>query len=61
MANADKEVTTSNPPPTVEEPVGEVTSGVVVRTLIDLEEEPAAVADTTSLLRPHPFILFYFQ
>ena len=46
VANADEEETTSNSPLAIEEPVGEVTAGVVVKILIDLEEEPAAIGDT---------------
>ena len=46
VANADEEVVNSSPPPAVEELVGEVSLGVAIRTLIDLEEEPAAVIDT---------------
>ena len=46
VANADEEVATSNPSPVVEELVGEMSSGVTVITLIDLEEEPIAVTDT---------------
>ena len=46
-ANADEEAVASNPPPTVEEPVGEVTSRVVSsKTLIDLKEEHVIIADT---------------
>ena len=49
MANAGEEAETSNPPPAIEEPVGEISSRVAVRTLIDLEEEPTAVTDTDLL------------
>ena len=46
-ANPDKEVAASKPLSAIEEPVGEVTSRVAgSKTLIDLEEEPAAIADT---------------
>ena len=46
VANANEEVATSNSTPTVEEFVDEVSSRVVVKTLIDLEEELAAITDT---------------
>ena len=46
VANANEEVATSNPSPAVGKPAGEVSSGIAVRTLIDLEEEPSAVIDT---------------
>ena len=46
VANANEEAATSNPPLVIEEPVGEVSSGVTVRTLIDLEEELVVVTDT---------------
>ena len=47
VANTDEEAATSNLPPAVEELVGEVTSRVASsRTLIDLKEELATIADT---------------
>ena len=49
VANADEEAATSNPLLAVEEPVGEVTSGVAVRTIINLKEEPVAISDTKLL------------
>ena len=49
MANVDKEAPSSNPMLVVEKLEGEVSSAVAVRTVIDLEEEPAAVTDTDLL------------
>ena len=47
ITNADDEAAASNPPPAVEEPVGEVTTRVGSnKTLIDLKEKHTAIADT---------------
>ena len=58
MANTGEEVVTSNPPPTVEEPVGEVSTRVAVKILIDLKKELVAVTDTDLL---GLLVLIYFR
>ena len=55
VAIVDEEAAVSNPPPTIKEPIGEVTSRVEgSKTLIDLEEEPTTVVDIDFLAQTSP-------